>query len=89
MTDGQAYLKDRPNIFVLIALVVSSIECLICIFSVLVGIRLSYDAAHRKFRRKEGAFFVQVLSEKEIVVVSKTPSAKQSNSYQSFDRTST
>lgn len=89
MTDGQAYLKDRTDIFVLIALVVSSIECLICIFSVLIGIRLSYDAAHRKFRRKEGAFFVQVLSEKEIVVVSKTPSTKQSNSYQSFDRTST
>ena len=89
MTDGQAYLKDRPDIFVLIALIVSSIECLICIFSVLIGIRLSYDAAHRNFRRKEGAFFVQVLSEKEIVVVSKTPSAKQSNSYQSFDRAST
>lgn len=89
MTDGQAYSKDRKDIFLLIALIVSSIECLICICSVLLGIRLSYDAAHRKFRKKEGAFFVQILSEKEIVVVSKTPSAKQSNSYQSFDRTST
>jgi hypothetical protein len=93
MTDGQAYLKEQKDILVLIALFVSSIECLVCLLSLSVGIRLSYDAAHKKFRRKEGAFFVQILSEKEIVVVSKPPSSKQSGSghesIQSFDRTST
>jgi hypothetical protein len=92
MTDGQAYLKDRKDLLVLTALIVSSIECFICLLSLSVGIRLSYDAAHKKFRKKEGAFFVQILSEKEIVVVSKTPSSKQSGSVhesvQSFDRTS-
>ncbi len=80
MIDGQAYLKERKDILVLIALVVSSIDCLVCLLSLSVGIRLSYDAAHKKFRKKEGAFFVQVLSEKEIVVVSKAPSSKQSGS---------
>jgi len=93
MIDGQAYLKEEKDILVLIALIVSSIECLICLLSLSVGIRLSYDAANRKFRKKEGAFFVQVLSEKEIVVVSKPPSLRQSGSahesVQSFDRTST
>ncbi|CAF0764546.1 unnamed protein product [Adineta steineri] len=90
-TDGEAYLKDRKDILVLIAVLVSSLECLICLLSLSVGIRLSYDAANRKFRKKEGAFFVQVLSEKEIVVVSKAPSSKQSGSgpqsIQSFVRT--
>ncbi|CAF1260013.1 unnamed protein product [Rotaria magnacalcarata] len=92
MTDGQAYLKDRTDILVLIALTVSSIECILCLLSLTLGIRLSYDAANRKFRKREGAFFVQVLSEKEIVVVSKAPSSKQSGSrhesVQSFDRAS-
>ncbi|CAF1030006.1 unnamed protein product [Rotaria sordida] len=93
MTDGQAYLKEEKDVLVLIALIVSSIECILCLLSLSVGIRLSYDAANRKFRKREGAFFVQVLSEKEIVVVSKAPSSKQSGSrhesVQSFDQTST
>lgn len=80
MTDGQAYLKERKDVLVLIALVVSSIECFVCLLSLIIGIRLSYDAAHKKFHKREGAFFVQVLSEKEIVVVSKAPSSKQSGS---------
>jgi hypothetical protein len=90
--DGQAYLKEHKDLLVLIALVVSSTECITCLLSLSIGIRLSYDAANKKFRKKEGAFFVQVLSEKEIVVVSKAPSSKQSGSghesVQSFDRAS-
>ena len=92
MTDGQAYLKERKDLLVFIALIVSLIECLMCVLSILLGIRLSFDAANRKFRKKEGAFFVQVLSGKDIVVVSKAPSSKHSGSahesVQSFDRTS-
>jgi hypothetical protein len=93
MTDGQAYLKEEKDSVVFIALIISLIECLICLLSIFVGIRLSFDAANRKFRKKEGAFFVQVLSEKDIVVVTKPPSSKQSGSVhasvQSFDRSST
>ena len=93
MTDGQAYLKERKDILLFVALVVSLIECLTCLLSISVGIRLSFDAANKKFRKKEGAFFVQVLSEKDIVVVSKPPSSKQSGSIressQSFGRSST
>jgi hypothetical protein len=91
-TDGEAHLKDRKDILMLIAVIVSATECLICLLSLSVGIRLSYDAANRKFRKREGAFFVQVLSEKEIVVVSKAPSSRHSGSgpqsVQSFDRPS-
>jgi hypothetical protein len=93
MTDGQAYLKDRKDLIIFLTLIVSLIECLMCLLSISVGIRLSFDAANRKFRKKEGAFFVQVLSEKDIVVVSKPPSSKQSGSVressQSFSRPST
>ncbi len=62
MTDGQAYLKEGPDSVVFTALIVSLIECLLCLLSISVGIRLSIDAANRKFRKKEGAFFVQILS---------------------------
>jgi hypothetical protein len=93
MTDGQAYLKDQKDLVVYIALIISLIECLICVLSISVGIRLSFDAANRKFRKKEGAFFVQILSEKDIVVVTKPPSSRQSGSahesVQSIDRPST
>lgn len=94
MTDGQAYIKDRKDLLVFIALILSLIECLMCVLSISVGIRLSFDAANRKFRKKEGAFFVQVLSEKDIVVVSKALSSRPStsvheSSVHSFDRSST
>lgn len=93
MTDGEAYLKERKDLLVFMALIVSLIECLMCLLSIFVGIRLSFDAANKKFRKKEGAFFVQILSEKDIVVVSKPASSKQSvsvhESVQSFDRAST
>lgn len=85
MTDGETYLKERLDPIVISALIVSSIEGLVCLFSLAVGSRLAYDAAHRKFRKKEGAFFVQILSEKEIVLVSKAPSSKQSGSSESID----
>jgi hypothetical protein len=91
-TDGEAYFKDRKDTLVVVAILVSSAECLVCLLSLALGIRLSYDAANKKFRKKEGAFFVQVLSEKEIVVVSKAPSSKQSGSgpqsFHSFEPTS-
>ncbi|CAF3986769.1 unnamed protein product [Rotaria sp. Silwood2] len=94
MTDGQAYLKEQKDLLVFIALIISLIECLLCLLSIFVGIRLSFDAANRRFRKKEGVFFVQILSEKDIVVVSKpSSSSKQSfsarESVQSFDRLST
>ncbi|CAF1213492.1 unnamed protein product [Rotaria sp. Silwood1] len=90
MTDGQAYLKEEKDLLVFIALIISLIECLICLLSIFIGIRLSFDAANSKFRKKEGLFFVQILSEKDIIVVSKPSlSSKQSvsvrESVQSFD----
>lgn len=93
MTDGQAYLKEEIDFLVLMALFVSLIECIVCFSSIGVGIRLSFDAANRKFRKKEGAFFVQILSGKDIVVVSKAASSKQSgslhDSMQSLNQAST
>jgi hypothetical protein len=94
MTDGQAYLKDRKDFLIFLALIVSLIECLICLLSISLGIRLSFDAAKSKFRKKEGAFSVQILSEKDIVVISKPSSSSKHSgsaheSVQSFDRPST
>lgn len=90
MTDGRAYLKERQDFLIVLTLIVSIIECFLCLLSLTIGIRLSFDAARRKFRKKEGAFFVQILSERDIVVVSKTASSKQSSSvrgsFQSIDR---
>lgn len=89
MTDGQAYIKEQKDLLVFIALIISLIECLMCLLSITVGIRLSFDAANKKFRKNEGIFYVQILSEKDIVVVSKPSSLKQSasthESVQSFD----
>ncbi|CAF0998349.1 unnamed protein product [Adineta ricciae] len=94
MTDGQAYMKEQKDRLLFVGLIISLIECLTCLLSISVGIRLSFDAANSKFRKKEGAFFVQVLSEKDIVVVSKPPSSSRQSgsireSFQSFARSST
>ena len=94
MTDGQAYMKEQKDRLLFVGLIISLIECLTCLLSISVGIRLSFDAANSKFRKKEGAFFVQVLSEKDIVVVSKPRSSSRQSgsireSFQSFARSST
>ncbi|CAF0800482.1 unnamed protein product, partial [Didymodactylos carnosus] len=80
-TDGHTYQKEPKDFIVLTALTLSCMECLVCLLSILIGIRLAFDAKNQRFRKKEGAFFVQILSEKDIVVVSKAPSSKYSSGW--------
>ncbi|CAF0822475.1 unnamed protein product [Didymodactylos carnosus] len=87
-TDGHTYQKEEKDVIVLIALTLSCVECLVCLLSILIGVKLAFDAKNQKFRKKEGAFFVQILSEKDIVVVSKAPSSRHSIAWNGSARSS-
>lgn len=76
-TLGRTFQKENKDIFIIIALVANGFELLLCLISLLISIKLNHDAKNNRFKsqRKEGAFFVQVVSDKDIVVVQ----SKQNN----------
>lgn len=79
-TLGKTFQKEVKDVLIIIALVADGFELLLCIISLLLSIKLNFDAKNERFKnhRKEGAFFVQIVSDKDIVVVhSKQP--KQRN----------
>ena len=62
-------------------------ECLMCLICILACVKLNHDVKNNRFKskRKEGAFFVQVISDKDIVVIQ---SKQQHNNVNSNSNTS-
>lgn len=75
-TLGKMFQKENKDVFIIIALVANGCELLLCLISLLMSIKLNHDAKNNRFKsqRKEGAFFVQIVSDKDIVVVQSKPS---------------
>jgi hypothetical protein len=70
-TLGLTFQKENKDFNIIIAMAIDGLECLLCLISLLFSLILKHDYKHNRFRsnRKEGAFFVQIVSEKDIVVV--------------------
>ena len=70
-TLGKTFQKENKDVYILIAMAADGCETLLCLVSLLVSLKLHYDAKHNLFKseKKEGAFFVQIVSDKDIVVV--------------------
>lgn len=76
-TVGKMFVKENKDVRIMIAIVAGGCETLVCLISLLLSLKLNYDAKNDRFKnhRKEGAFFVQIVSDKDIVVVQ----SKQNN----------
>lgn len=70
-TDGHTFQKEQRDILILIALGLTATECAFCIISSFLSCRLARAAKHELQRKREGTFHVQVMGEKDIVVVSR------------------
>jgi hypothetical protein len=68
-TDGHTYQKDSKDILILIALGAAGTEILFCLISAFVSCRLAHAAKKELQQKKKGAFYVQVLGEKDILVI--------------------
>ena len=68
-TDGQTYQKDEKDILILLALGVAGTEILFCLISSFVSCRLAKAAKKELQTKKQGMFHVQVLGEKDILVI--------------------
>lgn len=70
-TIGKTFQKENKDNYIIAALIVDGIECLCSLISTLASLKISYDAKNNRFKskQKEGAFFIQIVGEKEIVVV--------------------
>lgn len=70
-TDGQTFQKENKDILILIALAVAGTECIVCILSSILSCRVAKIAKEEMFKQREGMFYVKVLGQKDIVVVTK------------------
>ncbi len=70
-TLGKTFQKESKDFYIIIGLTVDGGQLVICLISFIVCLKLNYDFKHNRFKtqRKEGAFFVQIVSDKDIVVV--------------------
>ena len=85
-TLGKTFQKENKDIYIIIGMVTDGCECIMCLISLIICIKLNYDVKHDRFKtnRKEGAFFVQIVSDKDIVVVQSKKSKKNSTRADSF-----
>ena len=78
-TLGKIFQKEKKDILLIIGLVINGIELINCLISLVISAKLKHDAKNNRFKinRKEGAFFVQIVSDKDIVVVQSKPNKNQ------------
>ncbi len=79
-TLGKTFQKENKDVNILIGMAADGCETLICIISLIISVQLNHDAKNNIFKnkRKEGAFFVQIVSDKDIVIIP-TKKIKTSN----------
>ena len=70
-TLGKTFQKENKDVNILIGMGVCGCEILICLICLLLSLKLNYDAKNNIFKNKnkEGAFFVQIVSDKDIVMI--------------------
>lgn len=76
-TLGKTFQKENKDIYIIIGMFIDGLDGITCLICLLLSIKLKEDAKNNRFKsnRKEGAFYVQIVSEKDIVLVqSKKPS---------------
>ena len=70
-TDGHTFQKEHKDVLIVSALVAAGCQSLNCIISSIVSCRLA-NAAKKELRKKrEETFHVQVVGEKDILVISR------------------
>jgi hypothetical protein len=74
-TLGKTFQKENKDVHIIIGMVADGGESVICIICLLICVKLNHDAKHNRFKsqKKEGAFFVQIVGDKDIVVVQSKP----------------
>lgn len=70
-TDGETIQKAVKDILILVALGAAGTECLVCLVSTVLSCRVAKIAKEEMSKQREGMFYVKVLGQKDIVVVTK------------------
>lgn len=70
-TDGDTYQKEDKDILIIVALGAAGVECFMCVISAFVSCQLARKAKKEMERKRDGTFHVQVLGQKDILVVTK------------------
>ena len=74
-TLGKTFQKENKDVYIIIGMAADGGESIICLMCLIICVKLNYDAKHNRFKsqKKEGAFFVQIVGDKDIVVVQSKP----------------
>ena len=78
-TDGHTFQKEHLDVCILVALATTGLEIVVCLVSCIGSWRLAKMAKKEMRTKREGPFYVEVLGQKDIVVVSRqsTPACKK------------
>jgi hypothetical protein len=70
-TIGRTFQKENKDVYIIVAIIADGLEILVCTLSLVMCLKLNYDSKTNRFKshKKEGVFFVQIVSDKDIVVV--------------------
>lgn len=68
-SDGKIFQKEEKSKLILVAIGLAGSDCFVCILSALASWRLGIAARKEMERKKGGTFHVQLLGEKELLVV--------------------
>lgn len=68
-SDGKIFQKEEKNELLLIAIGLAGADCFVCVLSTLASWRLGIAAKREMERKRGGTFHVQLLGEKELLVV--------------------
>ena len=68
-TDGNSYAKEYKDTLVLLALGDCAVEIFNCLLTIGVALKIALNVRKEMKKRHEGTFYVQVVGEKEILVV--------------------
>ncbi|CAG5115553.1 unnamed protein product [Candidula unifasciata] len=70
-TDGHTFQKEKKDILIYVSLAAAGTEILVCMASVVLSYRIAKVAKEEHSKQRDGMFYVKVLGQKDIVVVTK------------------
>ncbi|XP_013069501.1 transmembrane protein 196-like [Biomphalaria glabrata] len=70
-TDGHTFQKEKQDVLIYLSLAAAGTEILVCMAAIILSCRIARVAKEELSKQRDGMFYVKVLGQKDIVVVTK------------------
>ncbi|BFZ11538.1 hypothetical protein BsWGS_14577 [Bradybaena similaris] len=70
-TDGHTFQKEKKDMLIYVSLAAAGTEIIVCMTAIVLSCRIARVAKEELSKQRDGMFYVKVLGQKDIVVVTK------------------